>query len=206
MFHESEAATSLREPPLACLLYADASARNDGCRLCAVQERERDGSRHAGSRPRIGILARQRSFQQTTPLLLLLSCCCCCCCSRVLCSLRHVINHPVCACVSVCARMCVRACTTFPRTSKRFRGKWRHKFKFGVSFVRFCYCNGHSPQSLRALRRSRRCDKTNQFKAAAAESAAKRRSGEESAAETAAELKSLISEPSAAATDTKANE
>lgn len=58
----------------------------------------------------------------------------------------------MCVCVcTVCVCLCVRACTTFPRTSKRFRGKWRHKFKFGVSFVRFCYCNGHSPLSLRRV-------------------------------------------------------
>lgn len=107
---------------------------------------------------------------------------CCCCSCRVLCSLRHVINHPVCVFVCMWVRgvyvcLCVRACTTFPRTSKCFRGKWRHKFKFGVSFVRFCYCNGHSPLSQRCVAVVV-CDKTNQFKAAT---------------ETAAELKSLIS-------------
>lgn len=56
------------QPPLE--LLTQAPLRTTMVAVCAV--RERDGTRHAGSRPGIGILARQRSFQQTTLLLLLL--------------------------------------------------------------------------------------------------------------------------------------
>lgn len=127
------------QPPLK--LFTQAPLRTTMVAVCVVRERRHQACRiatwHWHSLPSKGPSNRRR---------------CCCCSCRVLCSLRHVINHPVCACVctvSVC--LCVRACTTFPRTSKRFRGKWRHKFKFGVSFVRFCYCNGHSPLSQRCV-------------------------------------------------------
>lgn len=127
------------QPPLE--LFTQAPLRTTMVAVCAV--RERDGTRHAGSRPGIGILARQRSFQQTTLLL-----------PRPLfpapCHKSSRLRVCMCVCVR-CVCLCVRACTTFPRTSKRFRGKWRHKFKFGVSFVRFCYCNGHSPLSQRRV-------------------------------------------------------
>lgn len=112
--------------------------------------------------------------------------CCCCCSCCVLCSLRHVINHPVCACVCVCACtvcVCLCVCVRAPPFHELLNVSGANgvtnlnlaSVLFGsviVTDIRLC----RSVASRRVAVVV--CDKTNQFKAAA---------------ESAAELKSLIS-------------
>lgn len=111
-------------------------------------------------------------------------CCCCCCSCRVLCSLRHVINHPVCECVCVCVYgVCVCVCVRAPPFHELLNVSGANgvtnlnlaSVLFGsviVTDIRLCRCVASRRVAVVV------CDKTNQFKAAA---------------ESAAELKSLIS-------------